>query len=433
MKLKFIGATNDVTGSKTLIEAEDGKILIDSGLYQGVEETVRKNLEILPFDTKEIKAIILTHAHLDHSGFIPRLVKRGFRGTIYCTKPTVKLARIILADSAEILEKKENHFMSEFYETEHVAIAYGLFQAKKFNETFSVHGLEITFLPAGHILGAASVSVSDGLKTWVFSGDLGRSNDPLMPAPEACPPADLVVMEATYGDRERKSNIHDELALFLKKVKAENKIAIVASFAVARAQMLITLIHEFYKLHPEEKVRVVIDGPMMSEANKVYTEYANELNNPQEVKYALGNVENILHVREFESLQKFQGPLIVISSSGMVTGGRIWRYLATWQDEENTLLYLPGFQAEGTPGRALSEGKRDIHDEEGLKIRWSGEVWTSSAFSSHADQNELLNWTKNLKKETHIYLNHGDYKSKLALQKILIDRGFKNCEIAIPE
>ena len=123
-----------------------------------------------------------------------------------------------------------------------------------------------------------------------------------MPAPEACPHADLVVMEATYGDRIRTSNIHDELALFLKKVKSENKIAIVASFAVARAQMLITLIHEFYKLHPEEKVRVVIDGPMMSEANKVYTEYANDLNNPQEIKYALSNVENILHIREFESL-----------------------------------------------------------------------------------------------------------------------------------
>lgn len=430
MKLKFIGATQDVTGSMTLLENSHGKILIDCGLYQGIDEIVKKNLRPLPFNPKEITAIILTHAHLDHSGCIPRLVKLGFRGNIYCTKPTMKLARIIMSDSAGILEKAEHHILSSFYRPEDVMIASSLFKTKKYHDTFEVLGMSITLLPAGHILGASSVMIKDEDKTIVFSGDLGRSNDPLMYPPEACPPADIIVMESTYGGKTRIGDLEEELAAFLKKIKKESKVAIIASFAVARAQLLITLINRYYSEHPEDKVRFVIDGPMMAEANKIYKEFAQDTKLPLPLSNALDEVEGIEHPREWNSIRKKEGPLLVVTSSGMVSGGRIWRYLENWQTEPNACLFLPGYQAVGTAGRELSEGKKSIQNEEGQIINWSGEVLSSQAFSSHADQNELIAWLKNVQKNTQIYLNHGEDESKKMFKEKLLELGHTNVTIA---
>lgn len=429
MKLKFIGATDDVTGSMTILECKEGKILIDCGLYQGTDDIVKKNLRPLPFNPKEIVAIILTHAHLDHSGHIPRLIRLGFRGQIYSTKPTLKLARLIMSDSAHIMEKNEKHILSSFYEMEDVVIATSLFKSKKFHESFTVLGMTITLLPAGHILGASSVLIQ-GEQTIVFSGDVGRFNDPLIYPPEKCPPTDLLVMESTYGGKTRNGDLEKELISFLKKIKNESKVGIIASFAVARAQLLITLISNFYNLHPEEKIRFVIDGPMMVEANKIYNEFAHDTKLPDNLKNALDEVEVIDQIREWDSLRKKEGPLVVITSSGMVSGGRIWRYLENWQNDPNACLFLPGYQAAGTAGRAMSEGQRIIHDEKGKQIHWMGEVLTSEAFSSHADQNELLSWVKDIDKKTQIFLNHGEATSKESFKKKLIEEGFKNVTIA---
>lgn len=429
MKIQFIGATEDVTGSMTLISNATGMLLVDCGLYQGTSEVVKKNREPLPFDPKEIKAIVLTHAHLDHSGFIPRLIKQGFRGDIFCTKPTMKLAKLIMADSAKILEKNESHPLHSFYATEDAMIATSLFKVKNYHEVFEVLGMKLEFFSAGHILGAASVVIR-GEKTVVFSGDLGREQDPINEAPEKCPAADIVVMESTYGGTIRKSDMEDDLKRFLKRVKGESKVGIVASFAVARAQLLITLIHQYYLEHPEDKVRLVIDGPMMVEANKIYKEFSQNTKMAEELKLSLGEIEIIDQTREWESIQKQVGPLIVITSSGMVTGGRVWRYLENWQDDDNTCLFLPGYQGVGTPGKMLSEGKRIVHDEEGKKIHWRGEVMTSDAFSSHADQSELVKWLGDVQPETQIYLIHGEGQSKLKLKDKLESLGFKHVEIA---
>lgn len=429
MKLKFIGATKDVTGSMTLLETSQGKILIDCGLYQGIDETVKRNLKPLPFIPTEIDAIVLTHAHLDHSGCIPRLVKLGFRGNIYCTKPTMKLARLIMQDSAEILEKTEHHLLKSFYEVKDVMVATSLFKVKKFHEHFEVLGMKISFQPGGHILGASS-AIIEGEKKIVFSGDLGRSNDPLIYPPEPCPPTDILVIESTYGGRIRQGNIEAELISFLRKIKDESRVGIIASFAVARAQLLITLIHHFYNEHPEEKIRFVIDGPMMTEANKVYKEFAEDTRRALDLKTALEEVEVIDHIREWDSIRKKEGPLVVITSSGMVSGGRIWRYLENWQNDPSAILFLPGYQAEGTAGRMLSEGKRIIHDEEGKKIHWKGDVLTSGAFSSHADQEELIAWIKNIQKDTQIFINHGESDSKETFKDKLIELGYQNVSIA---
>lgn len=429
MEMQFVGATEDVTGSMTLLTNSHGKMLIDCGLYQGVAEVVKKNLVPLPFDPRDIKAIVLTHAHLDHSGFIPRLIKNGFRGEIFCTKETMKLARIIMADSAKIMEKNEDHLLHNFYATEDVAVATSLFKLKKFNEHFEVLGMEFQLLPAGHILGASSVFIQAD-KKYVFSGDLGRSNDPLIKSPSHCPPTDVLVIESTYGGRVREGDYEQELISFLRKIKKESKVGIIASFAVARAQSLITLIYKYYKENPDEKIRLVIDGPMMTEANKVYREFAEQTKWPDDLKEALEHIEVIDEAREWESLSKKTGPLLIITSSGMVTGGRIWRYLENWQDDENACLFLPGYQAKGTSGKALSEGSRIIYSEEGVKVKWTGEVISSQAFSSHADQTELLEWMKDVEPTTEIYLNHGEMTSKNLLKTKLMELGYKHVFIA---
>ncbi len=433
MKIKFLGAIEDVTGSMTLVENNNQKFLIDSGMYQGVLHIVKKNVRPLAFDPHEIKAIVLTHGHLDHSGYIPRLVKLGFRGDIFCTRETMKLARIVMTDSARILEENEHHPLHAFYGPEDILKATSFFKVKPLKEEFDLAGLKIHFQSAGHILGASSVVVKQeekqGEKTIVFSGDLGRANDPLMFPPDDCPPADVLMMESTYGGTIRKGDIEQELIQFLKKIKNESRIGIIASFAVARSQLLITLISEHYKAHPEDRVRFVIDGPMMLEANKVYVEYAHETKLPEELKQALRFVETLQHQREWESLQKKDGPLIILSSSGMVAGGRIWRHLENWQDDDTAVLFLPGYQSEGTPGRALSMGRREIQDEEGKRIKWRGEVMTSSAFSSHADQNELLAWLKNVPKESTIYLNHGEPEAKEAFREKLTAMGWKHVKV----
>ena len=429
MELQFIGATVDVTGSMTLLKTSQGQILIDSGLYQGIEEVVKRNKTPLPFKLDEVDAIILTHAHLDHSGFIPRLVNLGFRGAIYCTKPTMKLAQIIMADSANIFEKDKHGLMHGFYLPKDITVATSLFKTKKYHESFNVLGMSVEFFSAGHILGAASVSIK-GEKTIVFSGDLGRTNDPIIEAPEDCPPADIVVMESTYGGRIRKGNLEDELKDFLIKIKKDSKVGIIASFAVARSQMLITMIHKYYSENPEDKIRVVIDSPMMVKANNVYKEFAELTKLADELKTALVEIEIIEHERQWESIRKKDGPLIIITSSGMVSGGRILRYLENWQNDSNTCLFLPGYQGEGTAGRLLHDGERTFTNDKGEQIHWHGDVYTSEAFSSHADQNELIGWLKNVGPSTQIILNHGELESKLIFQKKLISLGFKNVELA---
>jgi metallo-beta-lactamase family protein len=429
MEIQFIGAVLDVTGSMTLLENNNGKILIDCGLYQGTKEIEKRNSLPLPFNPKEIDAIVLTHAHLDHSGYIPKLVKLGFRGDVFCTPATAKLSQIIMEDSANLMEEQAKITGNPFYAAEDVIVAMSLFKTKKFNEKFEVNGMNISLIPAGHILGAASVLI-EAEKRIVFSGDLGRRDDPLIAQPLPCPDADIIVIESTYGGRSRTGIIEEDLKNFLQKIKKESRVGIIASFAVARAQLLITLISEHFNKFPEDKIRFVIDGPMMIKANQVFNKYSNDTKQPLLLRNSLAEVETIEHIRQWNSLKKKEGPLLVVTSSGMITGGRIWRYLENWQNNLKASLFLPGFQGLGTAGRKLSEGERKIHDLTGKEIIWSGEVITSSAFSSHADQSELIEWLKNVNKAAEIYINHGEESSKISFKEKLLTLGYTNVNIA---
>jgi metallo-beta-lactamase family protein len=231
-------------------------------------------------------------------------------------------------------------------------------------------------------------------------------------------------MESTYGGRKRSGDPEKELYSFLMKVSRESRVGIIASFAVARGQLLITLIHEFFKRHPEEKIRVVIDSPMMREANRAYYEFSNLTKMELQIQEAMENIEVIEHQRQWESLSKKTGPLVIISSSGMMTGGRISRHLMNWQDDERAVLFLPGYQGEGTPGRAFLNGDRVLESDH-KRIVWKGEVIGSEAFSSHADQSELLIWLDELPGATPVYLIHGEESSKKALAEKLKEKGLK--------
>jgi metallo-beta-lactamase family protein len=418
MELIFWGATEDVTGSMTFLSLPEGLMAIDCGLFQGNGEASKLNELPFPFPARDLKAVVLTHAHLDHSGLLPRLVKEGFKGKIICTRPTAQLARIILKDSASLPDQT-------LYDGEDVNRVLHLFEMMEWNETKTILGGSLTLFSAGHILGASSVKVKVANKTVVFSGDIGRNHDPLIPSPQNCPQADVVIMESTYGGRIRKGDWEKELHSFLMKISRENRIGIIASFAVARGQMLITMIQDFFQRHPEDKVRVVFDSPMMSEANEVYKHFSHLLLLPTQVKEFLSDTEELVHEGQWIALQKKKGPLIIISSSGMLTGGRIGRHLLNWHDDEKAVLFLPGYQAKNTPGREMLEGKRILQTTDKATFTWKGEVLGSEAFSSHADENELLDWTKNLSAQTQIFLIHGESRAKTALQKKLTTAGFR--------
>ncbi len=422
MKLTFWGATTEVTGSMTFIHLPEGICLVDAGLAQGLKEIEELNLRPLPMAPQEIRAIILTHAHLDHSGFLPRLYREGFRGTIHSTSATKKLARIILMDSAKISE-------GELYDETDVLRTMDLFKTHDWEANFNLLGASARLFSAGHILGASSVLIQSEGKRIVFSGDLGRNDDSILLPHSSCPPCDLIVMESTYGGRKRPKTMDTELASFLIRIGREKRVGIIASFAVARAQTLLSLIYEFFQRHPEEKFRVVMDSPMMKEANGIYQKFSSLTQRPESLYESLSEIEIIEHERQWLSIRKKEGPLLVVSSSGMLTGGRILNYLSNWKDDPRAILFLPGYQAEGTPGRALLSGERDLPISPEETIHWQGEVIGSEAFSSHADHDELLSWATEKNADAKVFLLHGDMKAKEELKTALTE---KNLEVFIP-
>lgn len=422
MKLHFWGATETVTGSMTFLELKSGNVMIDCGLAQGPTRIEDLNDIALPIKVSSIKDIIITHAHLDHSGYLPRLVKEGFQGKIHCTPPTAKLIRIILTDSAKLNS-------DGFYEQEDVVQTLSKIVTHEWEEPFEIFDLNCKLVPASHIIGASSIHIKYENKKIIFSGDLGRIDDPILQPLGPAVKADIIIMESTYGGKSREGHLEKELEHFLNTIANGSRVGIIASFAVARAQMLLTLIHQFYINHPDKKVRVVIDSPMMKEANKVYQQYAHLTKYPTEVFEALDEIDTIDYQKEFNSLKKKSGPLIILSSSGMLTGGRIGRHLQNWHEDSSAILYLPGYQGEGTPGRKFVEGNRTLMGQDGVSFNWSGEVWSSDAFSSHADQGELIDWLGTQNKKAKVFLLHGEESSKEALRLKLLSQNFEDIQI----
>ena len=421
MKVKFIGAAGTVTGSKTLIESNGIRILIDCGLFQGIKPLRELNWDPLPVLPSTIDFVLLTHGHLDHCGWLPRLVDQGFKGKIYCTSPTKDIAKLILLDSAKIQEeeaekanegKYSKHEIAEpLYNVAQAERVFPLFRVIKINEPVPLDAeIEAVYTNAGHILGACSIALTLENKTLVFSGDIGRDNDVLMYPPTKPTKADYIFLESTYGNRiHPDTDVKAELEMYINNTVKKGGTIIIPSFAVERAQMVMYLL---WQLKAEKKIPnipYIIDTPMGISVLEIFQ------NNRKWHK--LPEHEYIAMCKMFTMIRDYQETIdtiynkqskVVIAASGMITGGRVLSYLEKYIGLSETTLIIIGYQAEGTRGRKLLEGAKEI------KIRGKyypvlANILEIESLSAHGDQKDLLNWLSALEnKPTKVFLVHGE-------------------------
>lgn len=440
MKISFLGGAKVVTGTNILIETDNEKILLDCGLFQGSEELERLNHENFDFNPKEINYLILSHAHIDHSGRIPKLVKEGFRGDIYSTNATYELSEIMLKDSGYIQEsdikwlnksrqRSGKEPLHPLYTVEDAENSLRYFKPILYNQKIDIsENISLRFKDAGHILGSSIVELwlKENGKTnkIVFSGDLGTKNKPLIKDPELVEDVDYLILESTYGDRKHENTEYrmNKLMDIINKTVLRNGTVIIPSFAVGRTQELIYELYKYYKYNNniEEflKIPIYIDSPMAISATKIFKnnsycfddeakKYILEGNNPL-------NFENLYYIRDHKEsmrLNEADYPKVIISASGMCTAGRIRHHLKhnIWK-KKNSVVFV-GYQAEGTLGKTLQNGAKSVRIL-GEQIAVLSEIYSVEGFSGHADMEGLLNWVDGIKnKPKKIFLTHGEESS----------------------
>lgn len=421
VKITFLGAAGTVTGSRYLIQSNSGqRILIDCGLFQGLKQLRLRNWAKFPIPPKTISAIILTHAHIDHSGYIPKLVQEGFEKEIYCTPATRALAEILLEDSAKLKEEEAEYANRKqfskhkpalpLYTSEDVTNAMPLFRTKHLKETFVLGDFKIRFSYAGHILGAVSVLVECDGKSIFFSGDLGRSNDLLMKAPNPPLEADYIVMESTYGDRLHPTlDPIVEMKNLIKQVIERKSILLIPSFAVGRAQTLLYCIYKIFEQNPDLRIPLFVNSPMADKVTDLYRKFIDEHKLGDDVcRKICADATFIKSIEESKALNMQKGPMIIISASGMLTGGRILHHLQAFGEDPKNIILLVGFQAAGTRGYDLAHGEKMIKFF-GYHHQINAEVENFDFLSAHADQRGLLDWLGSAKtKPRKVFLSHGE-------------------------
>jgi metallo-beta-lactamase family protein len=422
VNIHFLGAAGTVTGSKFLLEFPGKKILVDCGLFQGIKKLRKLNWQQLPINAEDIDLVLLTHGHLDHTGFLPRLVKIGFKGEIWGTAPTLDIAEIILRDSAKIQEEDAERANKDGF-TKHKPAKplYNLLEAEKSIQKFRpkilnewidiVEGIRIRFRYAGHILGAIFIEIDAYGKRFLFSGDVGRTDDMLLRDPDKPDRADVLFLESTYGDRlHPKEDMTDKLEAVIHKTVENNGTLIIPSFAVERAQLLMYMIWNLsVKGRISKSLPVILDSPMGTNALAVFRKHHDW--------HKLTDDETIKMSERFHLVQSFQetweiidnpAPKIIIAGSGMVTGGRVLTYLQQYLGRERTTVLLAGYQAEGTRGRQLLDGADEIKLY-GKYIPVKANIDILDGLSAHADKNELLDWLSDIEKPPeHLFLVHGE-------------------------
>ena len=421
MRLTFLGGTETVTGSKYLLETETTRVLIDCGLYQGYKWLRRRNWQPLPLAIQDVDAIVLTHAHLDHSGFIPVLYKQGFRGKVYTHAATASLCGLLWPDSGKIQEedakfyskhKLSRHEQPEpLYDEATAQAALKLLQPVEFGQKFQLGDLHFTLQAAGHVLGAASVIAQHNDYRIGFSGDVGRPNDILMHAPQPLPAVDLLLLEATYGDRRHPpEDAWQQLADVVNEAARDGGVLLIPSFAVGRAQllqhMLVTLMAE--KRIP--RLAIYLDSPMAISASAIYQRYHqyHRLSHEQ-CEQAFQQVIYTRSIDESKALASERGPHIIIAGSGMATGGRILHHFKHWLGDHRTTVLFSGHQAGGTRGAKMEQGVETIKVH-GQWLPVKAKIRRLDGLSGHADYLELADWlaTAKLSARTQIYLVHGE-------------------------
>jgi metallo-beta-lactamase family protein len=429
MKITFLGAVEEVTGSKYFIENKATKILVDCGLFQGNENINNRNWEPFPIEPGSIEAIIVTHAHIDHTGYIPRLVKDGFKGKIYCSKATFALSSILLVDSGLLQEenarKAHDPNVVPLYTQKDAENSLKYFEPIDYDKRVNIGSLTFKLISSHHILGASFVVLSDGKRTLTFSGDLGRPNQLIMKAPPHLKQTDYLVLESTYGNRlHSKEDPLKAIGSVVRETLSRDGILIIPTFAVGRAQ---TILYILYQLKEQgviqDTIPIFLDSPMAIKVNNLFCEFKDEH------KFSIPLCQTAFSVatytptkEESKRINGIKGPAIIVASSGMAGGGRVlYHFEHLISDYKNTVLFV-GYQAEKTVGRSLTEGAKEITIF-GRPYKVHAQIKTVDMLSAHADYNEILAWLSFFESSPKkVFITHGEIEAAQSLKKKIEER-----------
>jgi metallo-beta-lactamase family protein len=431
--LTFLGAAGTVTGSKFLVDDGRSRVLVDAGMFQGLRELRRRNWEPLAVPASSLDAVVITHAHLDHTGYLPALVRQGFHGPVILTRGTAELAELVLRDSAKIAQEDADYAASTgyskhakpqpLYDVDDVEALLPRLSTVEFGvRTVVAHGIEATLQPAGHILGSATVLLETAGSRVVFSGDLGRPNHPLLVAPSAPPPCDALVIESTYGDRDHDEGGLDALAEIIVATVQRHGVVLIPAFAVDRTEVILMALRRLTAEGRIPGVPIHVDSPMALGALRIYREALDRGDadvRPEVGASALDFERGVLTeartVEQSRALNATTGPCIIVSASGMATGGRVVHHLKRLAPEARNSIVLVGYQAEATRGRDLVEGARMIKMH-GEYVPVRAQVTQVEGFSVHADADELVSWiAAGPSLPEVVYVVHGEPPASQAL------------------
>jgi metallo-beta-lactamase family protein len=437
--VRFLGAAGTVTGSKHLVTVGRHQVLLDCGLFQGPKDLRQRNWSPPPIDLDRLDAVVLSHAHIDHTGYLPVLVRHGYRGPVYCTPATADLARFLLPDSAHLQEEQAEYANFHGFSRHKPALplctiedahaALELLQARPYDERFEVApDLRVVFRPAGHILGSATVTLEIGDKPLrlVFSGDLGRWDRPVLPDPVSVAEADVLLVESTYGNRVHPPDPIDHLARVVRDAANRGGALIIPAFAVGRTQELLWQLRRLEEQRAIPTLPVYVDSPLAIEVTDIYRRHRED--HDEEMTAVMEDGGRPFATRQFTLAQDRKdsirindlvGPVIIISASGMATGGRVLHHLSQRLGDSRTTVLLVGFQAQGTRGRSLQDGAREVRMF-GHEVTVRAHVESLDGMSAHADRDEILRWLKGFEHPPHrTYLVHGEPNAAAALTETI--------------
>lgn len=427
MKIKFLGAAGTVTGSSYVLTSGSGRsILVDLGMFQGLPQIEKLNYQPFACDCRQLVGVVLTHAHLDHCGRLPILLPKGFKGNIYMTAPTRDLTELSLYDTAKIAKQDQKPFL---FDKPTVEQTIERFKNVEYHTPFQIGDFRITMRDAGHILGSTSLEVEDlqpnsAIRKIVMSGDLGNTPEDLQPPTEMITNADAVVMESTYGDRLHPDlDPADAIQAEMNQIERSGGTLLIPAFSLEKTQELLHIVKHLKESgRVSSKTPFFLDSPMAEKATQIYLQYPTLFNSHIQAElqntnpFAFPGLEVVMNHKQSEALVETTGPKIIMAGSGMMTGGRIVGHAAQYLPISSTRLFILGYQGEGTLGRELLNGSKEVMIDR-MPVTVNATINSTQAMSSHADQDQLLNWLKQIKNVQKVFLTHGEDVSRNVLAK----------------
>jgi len=426
MRVSFYGACREVTGSNILVEAAGKKILLDCGLFQGTRLSEERNFAPFLFGASAIDSVIISHAHLDHTGRLPKLFKEGFRGKIYSTGPTCELTNLVLEDCEKLMrEEAERDKHNPLYSKQDIASVMQLFETVGYGERVEItENVWLTFKNAGHILGSAITLIeSDGLKLG-YSGDLGNNPSILLKSPDYIEDCDFLICESTYGGQvhEDAGKRHQKLAQIISATIAQSGILMIPSFAIEKTQELLHDIEDFCSVQNCQKPTFFLDSPLAFKVTEVFRKYSDYLNlkirefHKDGDFFGLERLKITSSVEESKAIDQAPNPKVIIAGSGMMNGGRILHHMKKYLGDTRNTLLIVGYQSTGTLGRRIFEGEKEVNIH-GQKVLINAQIKTIGSYSAHADLPQIINWLSKTGSLKKVFVVHGESDQAVALSK----------------